>query len=435
MKIQLFAVFSCLLVSMVQANQTQKPNVLLVIADDMGLDASACYQVGSQQASMPNLEKLCASGMTFKHAYAAPTCSPTRASILTGHYGFRTGVGFAMSRNQASIASPQPSLFQLVTQQHYASALIGKWHLATQKDGLDHPAKFGITEYFGPYKGGVKDYENWSAVQNGQQKDISGYATSVLTDHAIDWVSKQNKPWFLWLAYNAPHVPFHLPPKALHSTDKLEANNGAIRQNPLPYFNAALQALDTEMGRLLSSLSENERKNTVVIFIGDNGSPGQVARNLYQNRGAKGSIFDGGTRVPLIVQGQNIQQGQSNILVNSTDLYATIASITGAKSKAPDSIDFSPSFSGHDAPREYVYIEQFSAGKSKKKGPIFGWAIRDKRYSLVAQESKEPMLFDLIDDPFQQNDLLKVANNSSFKKIAERLLLTELQLKASAITN
>ncbi|WP_158966604.1 sulfatase-like hydrolase/transferase [Paraglaciecola sp. L3A3] len=424
----------CFLLSLcsfhLQATPTQKPNVLLVIADDMGLDASACYQVGTQQASMPNLEQLCAIGMTFNHAYAAPTCSPTRATILTGNYGFRTGVGFAMSRKQDSISNQQESLFELVSQQGYSSALVGKWHLATEKDGLNQPAKFGINEYFGPYRGGVKDYETWSAVHNGQEKNITGYATSVLTDYAIDWLSKQTKPWFLWLAYNAPHVPFHLPPKELLTVDKLPANDArAIKQNPLPYFNAALQALDTEMGRLLASLSANERQNTVVIFVGDNGSPGQVARKLYKNRGAKGSIFDGGTRVPLIVQGPKIQQGKSNVLVNSTDLYATIASITGAKSKALDSIDFSPSFSGQAVPRKHIYVEQFSSGKSNKKGPTFGWAVRDSQYSLVVPEGERQMLFDLTKDPLQQEDLLSTAQSSSFEKLTKELLLIKQQLK------
>lgn len=104
---------------------------------------------------------------------------------------------------------------------------------------------------------------------------------------AIDWKAEQEKPWFLWLAYNAPHTPFHLPPSELHSQKDLDDSQSTIDENPLPYYIAALEAMDSEIGRFLDSLSETEQENTLIIFIGDNGTPNQVAQAPYTNRTAK----------------------------------------------------------------------------------------------------------------------------------------------------
>ena len=190
------------------------PNILLIIADDMGIDASRCYSLGDQQAPMPNVEAMCASGMVFDNAYAAPLCSPTRATILTGQYGFRTGVGTAIRRRGRArgLSADVTSLFDVLATTEYKANLIGKWHLAGAGTTLDHPAELGVPNYFGLIRGGTRDYWNWPAVENGENVRMNEYATTVFTDRAIDWIRAQDGPWFLWLAYNAPHAPFHLPP-------------------------------------------------------------------------------------------------------------------------------------------------------------------------------------------------------------------------------
>ena len=210
------------------------PNILLVIADDMGLDASPCYALGSNPARMPNLEKLCAEGMVFENAYAAPTCSPTRAMIMTGKYGFATGVGGAITpKNSAGLSSEETSLFDVLNQTGYASAVIGKWHLAGSRTDLNHPAELGVRDYYGIFTGATQDYYRWEAVENGETRTVAGYATTVLTDRAIQWIGNQSSPWFLWLAYNAPHTPFHAPPADLHDYGELSSDRRSIRQNRL----------------------------------------------------------------------------------------------------------------------------------------------------------------------------------------------------------
>ncbi len=386
-----------------------EPNILLIIADDMGLDASNCYDVGSQQAPMPNIEAMCANGMVFENVYAAPTCSPTRATILTGLYGFRTGVGGPIDPDGSDQLDPDtPSLFDALTPAGYASNVIGKWHVSGWRGdgtGYSAPAQMGVSDYFGLYRGGVRDYSNWTAIENEQEVQITGYATTVYTDRAIDWIADQQEPWFLWLAYTAPHAPFHLPPKDLHSFDELPDNEDAVAKNPLPYYQAMLEALDTEIGRLLSSLSEEKRANTVVMFIGDNGSPNQVTRGFYGEHGAKGTIYDSGTRVPLIVSGPGVQQGRSEAFVNTTDLHVTIADLAGADVSAADAVSFTPVLAGDAGARDFVMTEHFTE-RETRGGGIYGWSMREGDYKVIVPVGRDPELYNLSTDPFEQENLL-----------------------------
>lgn len=382
-----------------------KPNILLIIADDMGLDASRCYSVGSQQAQMPIVEQMCADGLVFENAYSAPVCTPTRATIMAGKYGFRTGMGGAIPRQGGvGMSTDEVSLFDALNETDYSSAVIGKWHLASSKNDYNHPAELGVKTYFGLLAGGVPDYYKWEAVDNGKPVDVDGYATTVLTDRAINWISEQETPWFLWLAYNAPHTPFHVPPRALYSGDDLPDDKAEIDENPLPYYNAMLEALDNEIGRLLESLPDDVRENTVVIFIGDNGTPGRVSRELYGRKRSKGTIYQGGTAVPMIVTGPSVKGGRTDALVNTTDLNSTIRALANAEVMVSDGIDLNPILSGETGSRKYAYVEHFA--DQKMPPDVMGWAIRDERYKLVAADGEPEQLFDVANDPLEQSDLL-----------------------------
>lgn len=403
-----------------------EPNILLVIADDMGLDASRCYDIGNRQANMPVLEAMCAQGLVFENAYAAPTCSPTRASIMTGKHGFRVGVGGAIPKNGEStgVSSDELSLFDVLAQSDYQSTVIGKWHIAGSGDGLDHPASLGVKDYFGLYSGGVRDYFSWDAVHNGEPVKVENYATTELTDRAINWIADQPSSWFLWLAYNAPHTPFHLPPQDLHSAGKLPEDEASIKENPLPYYNAMLEALDTEMGRLLASMSDEVRENTVVMFLGDNGSPTPIGKPIFGPRRNKGSIYQGGTNVPFVVSGPGIEKGRTDSLMNTSDLFATISSMASAPAAATDSVDFSQLLTGkaETSNRTFAYAEHF--GSNKKKPDVFGWAVRNERYKLVEEEGKDQELFDLDNDPLEQHNLL--AGQPNDEVVAEQKLLQSI---------
>jgi len=407
-------------------------NILLIIADDMGHDASNCYSLGNQQAPMPTLENLCKQGLVFDNVYAAPTCSPTRATIISGQYGFRTGVGAPVAPDgRDELAVDTPTLFDALNKVGYASSVIGKWHVSGADKGFDAPSQMGVSNYFGIYRGGTKDYFDWRAIENGERVRVKKYATTEFTDRAINWIDQQDNPWFLWLAYNAPHAPFHLPPTDLHSFDDLADSKRAARSNPLPYYQAMLEALDTEIGRLLSSMDQEERDNTVVIFIGDNGSPNQVTRGFYGDHKAKGTIYDSGTRVPLMVTGPGIKPGRTDALVNSTDLFATISALAGAQTSAPDSVDFSQVLTGEsEGVRDFVYVEHFTNRKTKGGG-LYGWALREGDYKTVNPKGQPPELYNVIDDPREQNNLLADGGNAESLGVSKRLKARQEALVAT----
>lgn len=371
------------------------PNILFIIADDMGLDACPGYNIGSLKPNMPNLQKLIDSGIKFNNLWSNPTCTPTRAGIITGKYGIRTGVLAVNDPLSTSETSLQKYL-DLNTKNTYSHAVIGKWHLSRD---TNHPNTMGVNYFAGFTGGGLPSYTNWILNINGTTSESTDYSTSKFTDLAIDWVNKQSKPWFLWLAYNAPHTPFHLPPNNLHFQGALPTDKGSIDTNPLPYYLAAIEALDTEMGRLISSLSAEEKENTIIIFIGDNGTPNKVAQE-YNSRRVKGTIYQGGVNVPMIISGKGVSRVNENedALINTTDLFATIGEIAGVNNREyNDSKSFKTLLEDINAQkRDYVYTENNDV------------TIRNQTHKYVYFNDGTEALYDLKANPLENPNLLNV---------------------------
>lgn len=374
--------------------ENTKPNILLIIADDMGLDATPGYDIGNLKPNMPTLQSLMNSGIKFNNFWSNPTCSPTRATILTGKYGFRTGVttvGDVLPTSETSIQS-------LLDSQNsgYNHAVIGKWHLSND---VTHPNTMGINYYSGFQNGGVQSYNNWTLVENGTLTSSTEYTTTKFTDLAIDWIGDQTQPWFLWLAYNAPHTPFHLPPNNLHSQGNLPEDQASIDANPLPYYLAMIEAMDHEMGRLINTLPTEELDNTIIIFIGDNGTPNEVVQEFSSNR-AKGSLFQGGVNVPMVITGKNVERINAieNALINSTDLFATIADLAGTGiTEINDSKSITPLLDNSNIDfREFVYSE---TGGSN-------YTIRNKTHKYISLENGNEFLYNLEDNLDEYPNLL-----------------------------
>jgi arylsulfatase A-like enzyme len=347
-----------------------------------------------------DLDQLANAGLVFDNAWSNPSCSPTRAGILTGKYGDRTGVMTADDDLSTDEISLQTYIHEHLPGK-YADAVIGKWHLGPQPGGLDHPAEMGVGYFSGIIGGGVEDYEEWTRVTNGQRSDETQYVTSKLVDLAVEWTGAQETPWFLWLAFNAPHTPFHLPPANLHDRD-LPGNEEDIEENPQPYYFAAIEAMDTEIGRLLDSLDPETRANTIVIFMGDNGTPGQVAQSPYGRRKAKGSLYQGGINIPFFVSGPGITRaGQREpALVNTTDLFSTIAALAGINvSQVNDSKSFEHLLGEDPQPGRFF---QYS-GQSTDMGEE--WTVSDGVYKQIESNLGELELYQLSTDPFEQSDL------------------------------
>lgn len=373
------------------------PNILLVIADDLGKDATPNYTEGSTKPNMPTLQSLISSGITFDNLWSYSVCTPTRSSILTGKYGINTGVfevGDVISTTETSVQK----YISNNTGNEYATAIVGKWHLSNNSSD---PITMGVDYYAGILNGGVPSYTNWTLTENGQTTNSTEYTTTKLTDLAINWVDSQTKPWFLWLAYNAPHTPFHLAPTNLHSQGSLPTDQTSIDANPEPYFMSAVEALDTELGRLLNSLSAEEIANTIIIFIGDNGTPNQVAQAPYSSRRVKGSIYQGGVNVPMVVSGYGVNRSgvREAALTHTTDLFTTIANVAGVSTAE---INNSTSFynllsDGNAIGREFVYTERSNNGN---------YAIRNANYKLIVNENGTQEFYNLAIDAYESNNLI-----------------------------
>jgi arylsulfatase A-like enzyme len=380
-------------------NQTSKPNILLIIADDMGLDATPGYSIAGTKPSMPTLDGLMANGVKFTNVWSSPLCSPTRAGIITGKYGFRTGVtnvGQTLPTSEQSIHGYLDAI-----NSGYSHAVIGKWHLSNRD--VNHPNSIGVNEYAGVLGGGVPSYFSWDLVANRQTTNSTTYTTTKFTDLAIDWIENQDTPWFLWLAYNAPHTPFHLPPNALHSQGPLASDEASIAANPLPYYLAMIEAMDTEIGRLLDAMPQEERDNTVIIFVGDNGTPNQVVQT-YRSRRAKNSLYQGGINVPMVVSGKNVTRmgAEEDALLGTTDLFATVAGIAGANiTEIHDSKNFAPMFTNANVSvRDFVYSEIGDDANSTD------FAIRDATYKYISFSNGNEAFYNVLDDPLETTNLL-----------------------------
>ena len=374
-----------------------KNNVLLIIADDLGLDATVGYNIGNQKPSMPTLQKLINSGIKFNNVWSNPVCTPTRATILTGKYGYRTSV----LKVDDVLSTSEVSIFKhLDNNTNYSSAFIGKWHLSGRPSDRNHPNNMGIDYYAGILGGGVQNYFNWTLSKNGQNSNVNEYITSVFTDEAISWINDQSNPWFLCLSYNAPHTPFHLAPTNLHSQGTLPDDNTSIEQNPLPYYFSMIEAMDTEIGRLLQSIGTAVANNTTIIFVGDNGTPNQVAQQ-YSPRRVKGTLYKGGINVPMVVSGNKVTRlnDNDNSLINTTDLYSTIAELCGIEnSDVHDSQSFVGLFNSNSSSntRDYIYSE---LGNNE-------YAIRNSTHKYIHFENGSEALFNLSINEFERPNLL-----------------------------
>ena len=395
-------------------------NVILIIADDIGTDYFGFYEDHLDTVDVPNIRSLLNKGIRFQNAMSNPVCSATRAGILTGRYSFRTGVGNVVGGIGGSGALDTseitiPRLLNIFNP-NIANAQIGKWHLQqpTPPSNLLFPNVMGYDHFEGPVIGALPSYTNWTKYTNGVSSAVTNYATSENVDNAISWVKTQNsKPFFLWLAFNAPHTPFHLPPANLHSYNSLSGTTQDINSNPKSYFKAMLQALDTEIGWLFDSLqSINRLDSTDIIFIGDNGNTTRTAQIADTSR-AKGTIYQYGVHVPFIVSGPSvINPGSvSDALINTTDIFATVLELFGDTSwqaqipfnKPVDSKSILPILKNESNQiRPWSFTEIFKVTPDSSDGK----AMRNMEYKLLNFDDSHQEFYNLSNDPTEFSDLL-----------------------------
>ena len=412
-------VFCCLLLVFSKSILAQQ-NTILIIADDLSPDYLGCFSSTTDTAVSPNIRALAERGITFSKVWSAPVCSPARAGIFTGRYPFRTGVGTVITTAaSAQLDTAEKSLARLLKYDaptKYNTANVGKWHLhVASPQQLLFPNAMGYDFYSGNFNGALTSYTNWVRIKNGVLDTVTSYATTQVINDAISWMDTMNssKPFFLWLAFNAPHSPFHLPPATLCDTTGLSGTTVDISAHPEKYFKAAIQAMDTEMGRLFAYLqNHNLMDSTNIIFIGDNGNESKVAQIANHNK-AKATIYDYGVRVPMIVAGPAVvgQSRNSDALINTPDLFATIAELCDfpnwknfiPTSTMIDSKSFLPIIknqSGND--RTWIFTEQFNNPGIAADGKT----IRNQDYHLLRFVNGNVEFYNQTLDAEENNNLL-----------------------------
>jgi arylsulfatase A-like enzyme len=383
----------------------RKPNVIFIVADDLGY-ADIGAQAVSKDVRTPNIDSIASNGARFTSAYVScPVCSPSRAGFLTGRYQERFGHEtnpapkfdgtFGLPLDQVTLADELKRL-------GYATGMVGKWHLGSQPDY--RPPRRGFDFFFG-FLGGAHGYLNpgqgVNAIRRGDEPvDEKEYLTDAFTREALSFIDRnKDRPFFLYLPYNAVHTPQAAPPKYQR---RFEDEKDPKRKLML----AMLAAEDDGVGKILAKLRDaGLEEKTLVVFFSDNGGPTQA--NASRNapfRGFKGQVWEGGIRIPFMVQWKGrIPPGQVlDQPIISLDLFPTALAAAGVpeprKQLRLDGVNLLPLLQGKttDRPHQTLYW------RMKPQ-----WAVRDGDMKLLHTRGGDTMLFDLAADPGETRDLAK----------------------------
>ena len=403
------------------ASKAQRPNVIIILADDLGYGDLACY--GNMVNQTPHLDQLAREGLRFTDFHTnGPMCSPTRVSLLTGLYQNRFGRPFerALSAQTPEIGLPDTvySMPKMFKESGYATAMYGKWHLGYQAPSL--PNYFGFDDFRGLLTGGGDHISHINRsgeldwFHNEQKQMEEGYSVDLITDHSIDFMKKhKEEPFFLYVSHLAIHFPWQAPGEKAHRKEggdywnftKLgphpEGENG-------PVVRAMVESLDAGVGRIMAALRELDLDdNTLVFFTSDNGGytdyDGMFSGEISSNapfRGKKTQVWEGGHRVPAIAWWpKNIQAGaESDAVLMTMDMLPTFAEMLGRT--LPGAVD------GRSV--ESLFFEQ---GEGPERAVFWRMdtqlAVRRGPWKLVVTAAGR-QLFNLDDDVSESNDLAAV---------------------------
>ena len=312
----------------------KQPNIILILADDMGYGDLGVLGDGSSQT--PALDRLVGEGVLLTQHYSgSAVCAPARAALLTGRYPHRTGaIDTFEGRGLDRLALREVTLANHLQAAGYATGLIGKWHLGAL-DPRYHPNARGFQEFVG-FRGGWSDYYQWRLDYNGSFHKTDGrYLTDVFTDEAVQFVRRhRQQPFFLHLAYNAPHTPLQAPEESVQPF----RDSGKFGE-PLATLYGMIARMDQGIGRLLAELDQlGLAENTLVLFTSDNGpqfgssaGPGSLQRYNANFNGQKTLVYEGGIRVPAIVRwpAALAAGGRNHQMIHFTDWLPTLLTAAG----------------------------------------------------------------------------------------------------------
>lgn len=400
-----------------QTKVSKKPNIIYILADDLGIGDVSCY--GSDKNKTPNIDQLAKGGIRFNHSYTAPLCGPSRAMILTGRYAFRTG---AVNQDMVADIKPQDEVLipSVLKTEGYITSLTGKWSqfsLTPGDFGFDDYITFqGSGDYWATQK---KKSENY--IENGVNKklDTLTYMPDLMHNHLVNFLTtNKDKPFFLYYSMVHVHALIQRTPDSKPGSDLYEDNTAYM---------------DKLIGKLLKTLDDLKlRENTLIIFMGDNGTASQYAfRSTINGKelsGKKGTMLECGSLVPTIANWPGVIEANkvSNTLLDSSDLLPTFAEVAGAKlptKKLIDGRSFLPQLTGKKGnPREWIFTELGNK-----------WYVREAKWKL----NREGELFDMSNAPFEEKLVTDFASNKEATKAQDRLrkVLQELSPEKGILDN
>jgi arylsulfatase A-like enzyme len=411
--------------------EAPRPNFLLIFTDDHGYGDVSTYH--ESDVRTPNIDRLAAEGMLFTAMRANCTvCSPSRAALLTGRFPDRVGVPGVIrtqAENSWGYLDPQtPTLADELKRAGYHTAIVGKWHLGLQSPNTPNQRGF---DFFHGFLGDMMDsytthlrHGNNYLRRNREVIDPAGHATDLFTDWASDYLrersQRRQQPFFLYLAYNAPHFPIEPPEEWLSSVQQRAPQLDERRARNVAF----IEHLDHSIGRLLETLKETGLdRTTLVVFAADNGGSLPHAQDNDPWRDGKQSHYDGGLRVPFMVRWPgHVQSGsRSDYAGLNFDLFPTFLELAGAKPAAGlDAVSLVPVLQGGtiDRPRDLYFVRR--EGGLAYGGKSYEAIIRGD-WKLLQNDPYSPLeLYNLKDDP-QEKHNLATANKKVFNELAAAL--------------
>lgn len=383
------------------AEPAQKPNLVLILADDMGWGDLGCH--GNDKLDTPALDTLQSQSVELEHFYVSPVCSPTRASLLTGRHHFRLRV-LNTTSGLETMHGEEMTLAEALKPAGYVSGCFGKWH-----NGANHPTTArgqGFDEFFGFVGGFFSNYFDPELERNGVTAARKGFITDVLADAALAFIEKHRaRPFFCYVPFNACHSPMQAP-------DDLFAKYSALGFEPkTAAVYAMIENLDANLGRILAKLDDlGLAENTIVMFTTDNGP--NTARFNGGMRGGKGSVFEGGQRVPCFIRwpgkldaGMLVSQ-----IAQHVDVLPTLLDLAGVPLPATPPLDgrsLAQLLRGEKIawPERLLFELTGRGGKDGAAIPKYPGTVRSDTHRWV-HDNKQEMLFDLRSDPGEKNNIV-----------------------------
>ncbi|AWG22671.1 sulfatase [Flavobacterium faecale] len=411
------------------AKKYSKPNIVLIMADDLGYGDISCY--GSTKINTPNIDRLALQGVKFLDFHSNGTvCSPTRAALMTGKYQQRTGVEgviTAASHREVGLSLSEITLAEELKKQGYSTGIFGKWHLGYAENYS--PFKQGFDSFWG-YVGGNIDYQShvdqegyldwWNNVSISDQE---GYSTDLITKYGVEFIKNSNpkntgKPFFLYLPHEAPHYPFQGRKDAAVRKEGSSTYTRKVNQDSIPFiYKEMIEIMDEGIGKVMQTIDdEGLRENTIIVFCSDNGGTKYGSNGVL--RDFKASLYEGGHRVPAIISfpGKIKEGTTTNETVLSMDFLPTFLDFIGVK----------PSGKNIDG----VSIKNLLLHGKKLANRDLFWSFGDKSvirngdWKLISSKSKGKItneVYNLKNDLGEKKDL----NSTKTQYVKEMLLKLE----------